>query len=83
MGNNKRACQCCGFLTLDPDGIHDICPVCFWEDDPVQAEDPDFSGGANELNLREAQENYLEIGAISDQFVKDVRSPLKSEYPPT
>ena len=36
-----------------------ICPVCFWQDDAVQLEDPDFSGGANKVSLKEARANYL------------------------
>ncbi len=42
------ACPCCGYLTFDalPYGSFDICAVCFWEDDNVQNEDPDYMGGA-------------------------------------
>jgi hypothetical protein len=45
-------CRCCGFLTLsDPSyGSYEICPVCFWEDDPVQNEDPSNAGGANQIS---------------------------------
>ncbi|GLZ78526.1 hypothetical protein Afil01_33330 [Actinorhabdospora filicis] len=33
----KFPCVCCGHLTMDsPPGLHDICRVCFWEDDGVQ-----------------------------------------------
>ena len=34
----KYKCPCCGFYTFDekPNGNYDICPVCFWEDDPIQ-----------------------------------------------
>ena len=39
---------------------YEICPVCGWENDPVQRKDPDFAGGANELSLREARKAYLE-----------------------
>jgi rubredoxin len=40
----RYACSCCGYLTLDeqPPGTFDICPVCWWEDDPVQFDDPDY-----------------------------------------
>ena len=34
----KYKCPCCGFYTFDEklNGNYDICPVCFWEDDPIQ-----------------------------------------------
>ena len=47
----KYKCPCCGFYTFDekPDGNYDICPVCFWEDDPIQSEDIEYEGGANRV----------------------------------
>ncbi len=39
-------------------GEYDICEECFWENDPVQLNDPDFDGGANEMSLNEAREAY-------------------------
>ncbi len=59
---NLFACPCCGFHTLDeqPPGTFEICDVCGWEDDDVQASDPDYSGGANVLSLREAQRRWLQ-----------------------
>jgi len=38
---------------------YEICPVCSWENDPVQNKDPEFKGGANTLCLKEAREKYL------------------------
>lgn len=40
----KYKCPCCGFYTFDekPNGNYDICPVCFWEDDPIQLEDNEY-----------------------------------------
>lgn len=49
-------CPCCGFLTLEGEyGSYAICPVCDWEDDPVQLANPSSSGGANTRSLAEAQ----------------------------
>lgn len=56
--NNLIPCPCCGSLTLSACGEYEICPVCNWEDDPVQAEDPDYSGGANVLSLKQARHNW-------------------------
>lgn len=78
-------CLCCGCRTLSeaPPGTYEICPVCFWEDDPVQAKDPTYRGGANEVSLVEARVNYQRIGATDERSREHVRSPLPSELPPT
>ncbi|MBL1704243.1 hypothetical protein DXB51_09685 [Bacillus cereus] len=46
----KYTCPCCGYETLEeePPGTYEICSICYWEDDEVQFNDPDFEGGANE-----------------------------------
>jgi rubrerythrin len=51
-------CPHCGAALDRPD--YEICPVCGWEDDPVQRRDPDFAGGANTLSLNEARREYHE-----------------------
>ena len=77
----KYTCPCCGYKTLDDKspGSHLICPVCFWEDDPVQFEDPDFAEGANGPSLREAQQNYEAIGCCEERFLGYVRGPSRRE----
>ncbi len=77
------ACPCCGFLTLDeePPGTFQICPVCYWEDDNVQFNDPTYRGGANKMSLNEARENFKKSNACGEEFVNAVRSPLPSERP--
>lgn len=76
----KYHCPCCGYRTLhDGSGCFDICPVCYWEDDNVQRDNPDYKGGANDISLNEARENYKKIGAISSEFTDNVRPPLDDE----
>ncbi|MCT4713480.1 hypothetical protein MUA01_00480 [Enterobacteriaceae bacterium H18W14] len=59
MTNNEAyPCPCCGNRTIDELGCYEICPVCGWEDDPVQSADPDFSGGANSPSLNEARQKF-------------------------
>ncbi len=41
---------------------YEICPICRWEDDPVQLADPWFAGGANHSCLLEAQHNFATYG---------------------
>jgi len=76
----KYRCPCCGYRTLDDaPGCFDICPVCYWEDDNIQRDDPDYKGGANDISLNEARENYKKIGAISEEYCDSVRLRLDEE----
>jgi hypothetical protein len=76
-----RACPCCGYLTL-PDshpGSFDLCPICYWEDDPIQLAAPDYAGGANPFSLRQSQQNYIAIGACDETMLKNVRPACESD----
>lgn len=59
MENQLHPCPCCGQSTIEESGNYEICPVCGWEDDSVQADDPEFSGGANILSLKEVRKLFL------------------------
>ena len=78
---DRFPCPCCGFLTLSekPPGTFVICPVCAWEDDNVQYDDPCYEGGANRVSLNEAKSNYLLFGARSRKDVLRVRPPNGDE----
>ena len=77
----KYSCPCCRHKTLSkvPPRSYDICPVCYWEDDPVQFDDPDYAGGANKASLNEARKNFLEFGASEQEWRQRVRAPRKGE----
>ena len=77
----KYRCPCCGFYTFieRPNGNYDICPVCFWEDDPIQMEDETFEGGANTVSLLQARSNFIEFGACEKNMRKYVREPFEDE----
>ena len=80
MWKKKYTCPCCEFKTLDSaQGLFDICPVCYWEDDNIQRSDPDYKGGANSISLNEARQNYKKTGAISSEYLAYVRFPLEDE----
>ncbi|MBH9663718.1 hypothetical protein L0Z19_27105 [Burkholderia multivorans] len=51
-------CPCCESPTIGVRGDYEICPVCGWEDDPVQSDDPTFAGGANQSSLNEARKHW-------------------------
>lgn len=77
----KYTCPCCGYKTLDeaPPGTYEICPVCYWEDDAVQFKNPDFAGGANQVSLRQAQQNYIRFGASEKRFQGNMRRANTSD----
>jgi hypothetical protein len=77
----KYTCPCCGYKTLErePLGTYDLCPICFWEDDAVQFDDPDYEGGANEVSLRQAQKNFAEFGACERGALSQVRNPNEKD----
>lgn len=56
----KYRCPVCKRHYFDEIGGYEICPVCGWEDDPLQRREPDFEGGANELSLNEAIKAFEE-----------------------
>lgn len=76
------ACSCCGYKTLDELGSYIICPICFWEDDPSQSDNPDLSG-ANRVSLKDAQKNYIEFQVCELEMKRFVRAPKakKAEIP--
>lgn len=81
--DERFPCPCCGYLTMDELGgnTYDICPICYWEDDEFQNENPNFSGGANKVCLNEARENFKKIRVSSKEFSGLVRAPYPDEIP--
>ncbi|MES0812436.1 CPCC family cysteine-rich protein [Roseibium sp. SCPC15] len=81
--NDQVACKCCGYYTIGPEGdfSYEICPVCFWEADPVQNADPDYAGGVNVPSLNEAKKTFAATGASELRFLKNVRKPHFTEFP--
>lgn len=77
----KYQCPCCGYYTFNEEvnGSYNICAVCFWEDDPVQLEDPTYDGGANHVSLIQARKNYLDFGACAKELMPYVRKPKDDE----
>lgn len=74
--DKSYACLCCGYLTLPqpPPGTWDICPVCFWEDVPIDA-----GWIQNQVALRQAQRTFLQIRASHEDWLEDVRPPAAAE----
>lgn len=55
-------CACCGELVEK----YDICENCGWQDDNVQNNNPNLTGGANQISLNEAKRKYLEQKNIKE-----------------
>jgi hypothetical protein len=66
-------CKTLSFCSQDFPGSYLICKECGWEDDNLQYYDPDYEGGANDVSLNQARENY-KLYKISD--------PRKTEHKP-
>lgn len=74
----KSQCPCCDYFAIDGRGCFDICPICNWEDDGLDPENPDHleggDGGPNGMTLREGRNvwgNYRALkgpGADAAQF---------------
>ena len=80
----KYKCPCCGYFTLEEKpGHYEVCPVCFWEDDPKAKEAPNIAFGANQMSLKEAKKNFREIGACEPDAVKKVRDATEEEINPS
>lgn len=76
----KYKCPCCNHFTFEKkERAYDICPVCFWEDDPFQYENPMMENGANHVSLATARINYIHYSACDPEMRKYVRGPKKDE----
>ena len=56
--NDGQICPVCGKYTFEEYDSYDICPVCGWEDDGLQRDEPDLACGANGLSLNQYREQY-------------------------
>lgn len=74
-------CPCCDYATCDKEDRlnYQICPICYWEDDPVQFKNPNFEGGANSVSLIQARGNFEKFGACEKEMVEKVRRPNEAD----
>ena len=72
-------CPCCGYLMFkkEPES-HEICEICFWQDDSYQLRSPNRIG-ANGVSLIEGQKNYARTGAAEAYVLPYVRPVYKSD----
>jgi hypothetical protein len=51
-------CPVCGENNFDGENDFDVCPICEGENDGVQADDPAYWGGANDLCLNDYKKEW-------------------------
>ena len=57
---DRLVCPVCGQHHFEEEDFYEVCPVCGWEDDGLQRDNPDYAGGANRMSLNEAKVAYRE-----------------------
>ena len=53
-----RKCKICNLGEIE--GDYYICKCCGWESDPLQEENPDYVGGANEMSFNQYKKFWEE-----------------------
>ncbi|WP_167224384.1 CPCC family cysteine-rich protein [Massilia rubra] len=71
-------CPCCRYLSLQTSANDEICRVCFWEDDGTT--ELSSRSGPNHQTLRQAQENFQRIGAVTEASRRYVLPDGKQRY---
>lgn len=59
-----QICPVCNKHKFSEYDSYEICPICGWEDDGVQRDDPDYPEGANGMSLNEYKRRAIEKGLI-------------------
>jgi len=76
----KFTCPCCGYIVFDgPPGTGEICPICYWQDDPGSLRWAGTAMGPNRISLVEAQRNFAVYKASEERFRGYVRHPRADE----
>ena len=60
MNEEKFTCPVCGQHTFKNDSSHETCPICYWINDGIQNDDPDYEGGANPKTLNQRRKEWQE-----------------------
>ena len=56
--NDKTICPCCKQHHFQYQDFYESCPICGWQDDLVQRDDPNYPGGANKLSLNQFRKQW-------------------------
>ncbi|MEY8388098.1 CPCC family cysteine-rich protein [Oscillospiraceae bacterium 38-13] len=66
-GDDLVKCPVCGKHEFPGENSFDICPICGWENDGVQADNHNYAGGANYLSVNEARIEFFLLKYIDTQ----------------
>lgn len=61
---DRSLCPCCGQYHRNFTEDFGVCEVCEWEEDCVQEDDPDYTGGANSMSLNQAREIWRQTKSV-------------------
>lgn len=75
LRDQPHQCPCCDFFSLSRRAAHEICPVCYWEDDGQDLDRIDEVSAPNHITLRSARRNFLDHGASDPAAVSLVAPP--------
>ncbi len=67
-------CPCCDYYTLTERGAHEVCPVCYWEDDGHDLDRLDEVSAVCHITLRQARANFAAFGAADQAAISLVAS---------
>ena len=73
------SCRCCGYYA-NIAKENDVCEICGWQHYAAQESDPDTETGPNDVPLRAAQANFVQMGASSERLRGKVRAPTSYDY---
>ena len=62
---DRNLCPCCGQYHRNFYEDLGICKVCGWEEDCVQEDDPDYTGGSNIISLNQSRELGKQTGSCT------------------
>ena len=77
MENEDLICPICDKFIFETYCDFDVCPVCGWENDGVQAWNHNYSGGANHLSVNEARIEYF---LLKRNDTKERAMKLQKQY---
>lgn len=72
-----NTCPVCGYYCLNTRASFDICFMCFWEDDWLEAYEPEKVSGPNRMSLHEGRMEFYEF---RNWFMKEPFSPESTPY---
>ena len=74
-------CPCCDYNTFEGKErlVYSICPICFWEDDPIAFNEPDTVEGPNWVSLTQARKNFKAFGACERDMKRNTRKPDEND----